>query len=32
MDKLWGEWRTALVAGAVLAVLATSYMVYQGSL
>ena len=31
MDKLWGEWRTALLAGAVLSVLATGYMVYQGS-
>lgn len=32
MDKLWGEWRTALLAGAVLSVLATGYMVYVGSL
>lgn len=31
MDKLWGEWRTALLAGALLAALATGVMVWQGA-
>ncbi|HUR69603.1 MAG TPA: hypothetical protein VM370_10185, partial [Candidatus Thermoplasmatota archaeon] len=32
MDKLWGEWGTALAAGALLALVATGMMVYQASL
>ena len=32
MDKLWGEWRTSLLSGAVLGIVAVVLMVYQGSL
>jgi uncharacterized membrane protein len=32
MDKLWGEWRTSLGAGAILSIVAVVLMVYQGSL
>lgn len=31
MDKLWGEWRTSLLAGALLSIVSIALMVYKGS-
>lgn len=31
MDKLWSEWRTSLLAGALLSLVALAIMVYKGS-